>query len=115
MTDDRTGGRLAGQRIIVAGGGGSVGSALATTFAAQGAKVAVADIALEYAQDVAKQIVAKGFEARPVYLDVTSLDSINAALRESVEWLGGLDSLINSTGVSASAHTLEVTEEHWDR
>ncbi|GAA5050722.1 glucose 1-dehydrogenase [Thermocatellispora tengchongensis] len=114
MTEDRTG-RLAGQRVIVAGGGGSVGSALSAALAAQGARVVVADVALEYARDVAKQIAADGFEARPVHLDVTRADSIKAALAESVEWLGGLDSLINSTGVSASAPMLEVTEEHWDR
>jgi NAD(P)-dependent dehydrogenase (short-subunit alcohol dehydrogenase family) len=115
MSESAASDRLQGQRIIVAGGGGSIGSAIAVHLAKHGGKVVVADISKKYAKEVTDEIIAAGGNALELDLDVTSTESIATMIRESAKWLGGLDSLINATGVSASAPVLEVTEQHWDR
>lgn len=111
MTSDR----LKGMRVVVAGGGGAIGAPIAEAAAAQGAKVVVADISETYAQQTVDAITAAGGEAYAVHIDVGDLDSISRGIAEAAEKLGGLDALVNSTGVSDSAPTLEVTEAHWDR
>lgn len=115
MTDTPYSQRLNGQRIVVAGGGGAIGAPIALACAAQGARVAIADISEKYAQETVDAITAAGGEAHVVKIDVGDLESITAGIDAAKKALGGIDALVNSTGVSASANTLEVTEDHWDR
>ncbi|MCR2799300.1 SDR family oxidoreductase [Microbacterium sp. zg-Y818] len=115
MTDILHSQRLQGLRVVVAGGGGAIGAPIALACAAQGARVVVADISEKYAQETVDAIVAAGGEAHAVPIDVGDLASIDAGIDAAKTALGGIDALVNSTGVSGSANTLDVTEEHWDR
>lgn len=107
--------RLKNQRILVAGGGGAIGGPIAIACAAQGAKIVVADISEKYAQETVDAITAAGGEATAAHLDVADLASIETSVAEATAALGGLDALVNATGVSTSANTLDVTEADWDR
>ena len=66
---------MAGQAVIVTGGGQGLGRAFATRFAAEGLSVLVADIRHEAADAVAAEITAAGGTARAIHVDVTDASS----------------------------------------
>jgi len=105
-------GKLEGKVAIVTGGAGGIGKAICERYVAEGARVAVADVDLAAAQATAK---ALGEAAFAVQLDVTRQDSIDAALRTTVERAGGLDILVNNAALFDLAPILEITPESYDR
>ena len=84
--------RLRGKTILVAGGGG-IGSGLARRFAAEGANVVLGDVALEAAEEVAQEIVARGGSAIAARLDGADESSAAAAVSLACERFGGLDGM----------------------
>lgn len=87
--------------ILVAGGGSGIGRAVALKLAQRGAHVLVADRDEKAAEAVAEE-VAKISSAEMVLalpLDITSRESIAAALKQAVLRFGGLDGLINTAAI----------------
>src|SRR3546814_18939637 len=78
---------------MVSGGGGGIGGATAERFAREGAKVVVADIFLERAQDVVGKI---GKNAHAVYLDGVDEQSGAEMGKETIARLGRVDVLDNN-------------------
>jgi acetoin reductase-like protein len=107
-----TPGKLQDKAAIVTGGAGGIGRAICERYVAEGARVAVADIDLAQAGATAK---ALGEAAFPLELDVTRQDSIDAAIRATVERLGGVDILVNNAAVFDLAPILEITPQSFDR
>lgn len=104
--------RLDGKVAIVTGGGGGIGSAVAAGLAEEGARVWVADIAMDAASRVATQI---GPRAQAIELDVVDLSSILKIVRTVDESEGGIDILVNCAGVYGTAPWLQITKESHDR
>ncbi|MHA7875995.1 glucose 1-dehydrogenase [Roseivivax sp.] len=103
--------RLEGKRAIVTGGGSGFGAGIARRFAAEGARVMVADINEEAARAVAEEI--GGLAARA---DVGSGPSVEAMARRAQEVMGGVDLLVNNAGVTHVPTPLEeVSEAEFDR
>ncbi|MCE0505641.1 glucose 1-dehydrogenase [Roseivivax sp. GX 12232] len=103
--------RLEGKRAIVTGGGSGFGAGIARRFAAEGARVMVADINEEAARAVAEEI--GGLAARA---DVGSGPSVEAMARRAQEVMGGVDLLVNNAGVTHMPTPLEeVSEAEFDR
>ena len=75
-------GDLTGRTAIVTGGGKGVGRAIAIALAEGGADVALADIDVDSAGDVASELEAGGRKAMALNMDVTSVDSVQAAYTE---------------------------------
>ena len=112
--------RLAGKVAIVAGGGASGpvlgnGQATAMLFAREGAKVVVADAALERAQATVELIAKEGGTATAFKADVSRAADCRAMVQAAVDRYGRLDVLDNNVGISVRADVLEVTEEQWDK
>ncbi len=95
---------------LVTGAASGIGKAVAEAFAAEGARVAVADIDEAGAGAVATAI---GGLAAP--LDVTSRASVGAAVAEVVDAWGRIDILVNVAGWDRILPFVETTEELWDR
>jgi NAD(P)-dependent dehydrogenase (short-subunit alcohol dehydrogenase family) len=91
-------GRLAGKVALITGAGGGMGRVAAERFAAEGAKVAVVDVAPH--PEVVEAIRAAGGEAISVAADVRDLDAVSAAVEAAVSAFGGLHVLYNNAGVS---------------
>lgn len=91
-------GLLDGKIAFVTGGAGGIGAASARAFAAEGAKVAVAD--LKNAEGTVKEIVDAGGEAYAIALDVTDEAAVTAAVDGVVEKWGRLDIAFNNAGIS---------------
>lgn len=104
--------RLQGKTAIVTGAGSGFGAGIARRFAAEGAKVIVADINLEAAQAIALEI---GGTAQGV--DVGSAASVEALAAVALQTFGGApDILVNNAGVThLPAFMEEVSEEDYDR
>src|SRR5947208_13537824 len=71
--------RLAGKVAVITGGGGpGIGSTTVTLFAREGARVVVADVIAERAEEAAARIVAAGGAAIAVHADVTQAAAVEA-------------------------------------
>lgn len=78
---------------FVTGGGGGIGGAACRSLAADGHRVAVADLSLATAETVAQEIKGLSLE-----LDVTSAESVKAAVEATVQELGPIEILVNCAG-----------------
>src|SRR5690625_7912074 len=83
---------------LVTGGGGGLGGAIATSLAKEGARVIVADIDLEAAQGITKQLTNQGLDAMPIKWDLFDIEGIEGYLEEVTGHWGGVDILINKIG-----------------
>ncbi len=103
---------------IITGGGRGIGRAYALRFAEEGAKVVIAEILLENAQTVAREIEAKGGDVMALHTDVSQEDSTLEMAKKTVERFGRIDILINNAAIyfglpRKAWQTLTV--EEWDR
>ena len=90
------------QVVIVTGSGSEkgIGRTIANNFAAQGAKVVIADINEEGVKKTADEIVASGGQALGVMLNVTDQDSINNMVSTVLNKWNQIDVLVNNAGIS---------------
>lgn len=104
---------IAGKVVLVTGGGGGIGAGIAEAFAEKGAKVAVTDLNLAYAEAEAQRI-GRGVIA--LAQDVTSRESW-AEVKAAVESrLGAVDVLCNNAGISLPFQPMEaVPLEQFER
>jgi 2-hydroxycyclohexanecarboxyl-CoA dehydrogenase len=107
--------RLENKIAIVTGGAQGIGRAISNRLAAEGAVVAIADIQSEAAEKTAAELRAGGARAIAVKLDVTSLDSANAAADRVERELGAIDILVNNAGWDELKLFVESTPEFWDK
>ncbi len=89
--------RLSGKVALITGASSGLGRVGAERFAAEGAKVVIADIS--DGGDAVEAIDAAGGEASYVYTDVTDEASVKNAIDFAVETYGGLNVLYNNAGV----------------
>src|SRR6266478_6448932 len=95
--------RLKDKVAIVTGGAHGMGEAEARLFAAEGAKVVVADILEHKAEIVASDIRAGGKEAMAAKIDVTSESEWVGLIAKAVATYWKLDILVNNAGISGSS------------
>lgn len=105
--------RLAGRVALVTGAAGGIGRATAIRLAAEGASVAVTDIA--DGQPVVDEITAKGGTAFFRTLDVTDEAAWRQAVQQTVDTYGGLDILVNNAGVGDMSTIEETSRAEYDR
>ncbi|MBP6728293.1 MAG: SDR family NAD(P)-dependent oxidoreductase, partial [Microthrixaceae bacterium] len=90
-------GRLDDKIAVITGGGAGMGRVACERFAAEGARVVVADANGDAAAEVAAAI---GDAARAVTVDVRDASQVEAMIRVAADTWGGLDVLYNNAGVS---------------
>jgi NAD(P)-dependent dehydrogenase (short-subunit alcohol dehydrogenase family) len=104
--------RFQNKTVLVTGGTGGIGRSIAERFVAEGARVVVADVSREKAEEVA---AALGNAAVGFGVDVTNNPSICALVADTVARQGPIDVLINNAGIWDVEPFLDVTEEQYDR
>jgi citronellol/citronellal dehydrogenase len=107
-------GSLAGQVVLVSGGGGGIGRAIAWLFARLGAHVVVAGRGEGKLAPVAAALTAQGLQASAHMVDIREPDSV-AALHDAV-WSqqGRLDILVNSAGGQFPQAAIDFSAKGWN-
>lgn len=105
--------RFTDRVTIVTGGGSGLGAATARLFAAEGAKVAVVDLAADAAGAVADEIVAAGGTAKAYSCDVSDASSVEACVDDAATDLGRPEILVNSAGIGGFARSEEENPARW--
>jgi len=110
-------GELAGRTALVTGGASGIGRAAARRLGLSGAHVVVADLNLEGAEVVARELSELHGSRRAVAVpvDVTDEDAVRELFRATVLAYGGLDILVCSAGLATSAPIAETTLADWER
>jgi 3-oxoacyl-[acyl-carrier protein] reductase len=102
---------LNGRRAVVTGGAQGFGRAIAERFAASGAKVAIWDHDLPFAERTAKEI---GANVTAFKVDVSDLAAVEQARDATLDALGRIDILVNNAGIAGINRTVWETDlEEW--
>jgi NAD(P)-dependent dehydrogenase (short-subunit alcohol dehydrogenase family) len=112
--------RLAGKVALVTGGGSDgdflgIGAATSILLAAQGAKVAIADISADRAGQTVARIAEFGGQAMFAPVDVTDTQSCEQAVAAVVARYGQLDVLVNNAAISGGGTVVSIDEDEWER
>jgi NAD(P)-dependent dehydrogenase (short-subunit alcohol dehydrogenase family) len=105
---------ITGRTAVVTGGGSGIGKGLAKALAAEGAKVAVADIILANAQKVVVEIEAAGGTAIAVACDVCERDAIEQMKKEVNAALGTVTLLVANAGATCFERITEMSNADID-
>ena len=105
---------LSGRIAFVTGASSGLCAQFARTLARAGAAVVLASRRIEKLKDLRARIEGEGGDAHVVELDVTSRDSIKAAVAHAETEMGSIDILVNNSGVSTTQRLLDVDEGDFD-
>jgi len=100
---------------IITGSGRGIGQQMAASFAAEGARVVVADIQSEAAGRTAAEIAAAGGVAHACHVDIAEPASVQALIQDTLAHFGRLDILVNNAGIGSNEPFLTMTLEEWNR
>jgi 3-oxoacyl-[acyl-carrier protein] reductase len=100
--------RLEGRIALVTGGASGIGAATARRLAAEGARVAVADLNDEGARAVAGEI-----DGLAVRVDVADAASVRAAVADVSSSLGDIDVLVNNAGLTRDGLLARMSDDDW--
>jgi 3-oxoacyl-[acyl-carrier protein] reductase len=106
--------RLRNDVAVVTGAGRGIGSEIARRFAAEGARVVVADLDGEGARRVAAAITAAGGEAIGACVDIAEPAQVQRLVEDTVSRFQKLDVLVNNAGVGLNKPFLTTTLEEWE-
>src|SRR5262245_41215080 len=104
--------RFESKRFIVTGAADGLGRAVAERLVEEGGQVAVADIAEAKLRSVAATL---GDRVAPFICDVSEESDVAHAFSEAINWMGGLDGLVNCAGVVDFGISHEYPIERWQR
>ena len=104
--------KLKDKVAVVTGGAQGIGEAIVRAYAEEGAKVVIADMAMDKAEALARDL---GGSAMALKLDVRDLKDIDAMVKTVTAKFGGIDILVNNAAIFDMGPLLEVTEQSFDK
>jgi NAD(P)-dependent dehydrogenase (short-subunit alcohol dehydrogenase family) len=111
-------GRLLGKSIVITGASSGIGRAIACRFAAEGARLVLADITTDVREGgvpTIERLRADGCEAEFIRTDVSSEADASQAIALAVERFGRLDGVVNNAAIGIGKPLLEASLAEWNR
>ena len=105
---------LAGQVVLVTGGGSGIGEFIVRRFAEQACRVAFIDIAREASEALAAELSGKGHKVHFEQADLRDIEALRAAVARVRDRLGPVQVLVNNAAHDERHATPDVTPEFWD-
>lgn len=100
---------------IVTGGAQGIGRGIVEEFISGGAKVAIADLNEEKAQQVAAEINGRGGQALGIKTDVSKLEDTNALVAKVIDHWGRVDVLVHGAAFFSIKRFLDTPSEEWSK
>ena len=113
--EHRPQGRLVDKVAVITGAASGIGKEIALAFAREGAKVVIADLDEEAAQETASEIDPIAQRALGVAMDVSNEEQVEAGMARVIETFGRLDILISNAGVQIVAPLVEFEFAKWKK
>ena len=112
MVDEMTNDSLADKVVLITGAASGIGKACAEAFAAKGARVVIADLKLEAAEEARKSLGSA--ESLAVAVDVGDPAAVEAMVKATIDRFGRLDVAVNNAGVGGESNpTGQYSIESW--
>jgi NAD(P)-dependent dehydrogenase (short-subunit alcohol dehydrogenase family) len=106
--------RFQGKVAIVTGAAQGMGEAIARKFAAEGAKVVVADMQGQAAETLAQSIRDTGGDALALEVNVVDEKQVDSMVAKTIAAYGTVDILVNNAGVLRPTAFEDISEAEWD-
>ncbi|MGE5218884.1 MAG: SDR family NAD(P)-dependent oxidoreductase [Chloroflexota bacterium] len=107
--------RLQDKVAVITGGAQGIGRAIALGMGREGAKIVVADLQAERAQNVAEEVLNLGAEAIAAKTNVADETSVRRLAEQTFARFGRVDILVNDAGTYLKAPVTSKSEEDWNR
>ena len=101
---------------FITGGSRGIGRAIARRLAAEGCAVGIDYLqAKDQAEDLVRELTARGCAAVAVQADVADREAVTAAIRRVEAELGAVSLLVNNAGIAEQHQFQDITEDFWRR
>lgn len=107
--------RLKNKVAIVTGAASGIGKEIALVYAREGAKVAIADLNLNQAQQVAEEIQSMKHQAMAVEMNVTDEEQVTKGVDEVAKHFGGVDVLVSNAGIQIIDPVDKLSFANWKK
>jgi 3-hydroxybutyrate dehydrogenase len=107
--------RLKDKVAIVTGAASGIGKEIANEYAQEGARVCIADLAIEAANAAAEEINKAGGKAMAVAMNVTDEAQVDAGVEQVVAKFGGVDVLVSNAGIQIISPVVDLKFADWKR
>jgi NAD(P)-dependent dehydrogenase (short-subunit alcohol dehydrogenase family) len=105
--------RLDGRIVLVTGAAAGIGLGIARVFSGEGARVYLTDIDGARAGTAAGELVAAGLDCRPLTVDVSRGQDVNAMFRTIAAMDGRLDVIVNNAGLNVRSDFRHLSDADW--
>jgi 3-oxoacyl-[acyl-carrier protein] reductase len=105
---------LSGEIVLVTGASRGIGQAIAEVLGGQGATVVGTATSESGAAAITERLQTSGIQGRGIVLNVSSADSVDAALKDIEAHEGNISILVNNAGITRDNLLLRMKAEEWD-
>ena len=106
--------KLRNKVAIITGAASGIGLATAHVFAAEGARVVLADLDASRTETASAAVAQAGGETLAVRVDVTDRESVDAMVAATLKRFGRIDCLVNNAGITKDSRLVKMTEQQFD-
>ncbi|MGB7184318.1 MAG: SDR family NAD(P)-dependent oxidoreductase [Burkholderiaceae bacterium] len=102
------------QKIVISGAATGIGAAMARRFGEQGASLVLMDINQQGLDEVIAGLTGNGVKAQGIVCDVSNAEAVSDACEQALEFLGGIDVLVNNAATYTPMATItELSVDDW--